>query len=80
MKWHATIQSNLVVNSGKHLRGKRAHSQLDEEADNASNPCPQCGTEYDGFHCNQTTIHMQCQACRGMMPSRTNNSVYLNTV
>ncbi|KAM2985627.1 hypothetical protein FF2_006005 [Malus domestica] len=72
---YATIQSNLVVNSGKHLRGKRARSQLDEEADNASNPCPQCGTEYDGFRCNQTTIHLQCQACRGMMPSRTNNSV-----
>ncbi|KAM1099444.1 hypothetical protein FF1_005987 [Malus domestica] len=72
---YATIQSNLVVNSGKHLRGKRARSQLDEEADNASNPCPQCGTEYDGFRCNQITIHLQCQACRGMMPSRTNNSV-----
>ncbi|KAM1226706.1 hypothetical protein ACFX2J_006013 [Malus domestica] len=72
---YATIQSNLVVNSGKHLRGKRARSQLDEEADNASNPCPQCGTEYDGFRCYQITIHLQCQACRGMMPSRTNNSV-----
>ncbi|KAM1653605.1 hypothetical protein ACFX2K_006095 [Malus domestica] len=31
---YATIQSNLVVNSGKHFRGKRARSQLDEEADN----------------------------------------------
>nr|XP_028945127.1 uncharacterized protein LOC114819704 [Malus domestica] len=46
---YATIQSNLVVNSGKHLRGKRARSQLDEEADNASNPCPQCGTDRENF-------------------------------
>ncbi|CAN6556505.1 unnamed protein product [Malus baccata var. baccata] len=57
---YATIQSNLVV---------------DEEADNPSNPCPQFGTEYGGFRCNQTTIHLQCQACGGMMPSRTNSSV-----
>ncbi|XP_050110198.1 uncharacterized protein LOC126589058 isoform X1 [Malus sylvestris] len=61
---YATIQSNLVV--------KRAHSQVDEEAHNPSNPCPQCGTEYGAFRCNQTTIHLQCQACGGMMPSCTN--------
>ncbi|KAM1039958.1 hypothetical protein ACFX2I_029206 [Malus domestica] len=72
---YATILSNLVINSGKHLRGKRAHSQVDQEADNASNPCPQCGTEYGGFRCNQTTIHLQCQACGGMMPLQTNYSV-----
>ncbi|KAM1341614.1 hypothetical protein ACFX2F_006044 [Malus domestica] len=70
----ATIQSNLVINSEKHLRRKRARSQVDEEADNPSNPCPQCGTEYGGFRCNQTTIHLQCQACGGMMPLRTNNN------
>ncbi|TQE00977.1 hypothetical protein C1H46_013517 [Malus baccata] len=75
LDFYATIQSNLVVNSGKHLHGKRARSQVDEEADNPSNPCPQCGTEYGGFRCNQTTIHLQCQACGGMMPLRTNNSV-----
>ncbi|KAM2304496.1 hypothetical protein ACFXTH_024196 [Malus domestica] len=31
--------------------------------------------KYGGFRCNQPTIHLQCQACGGMMPSRTNNSV-----
>ncbi|XP_068311957.1 uncharacterized protein [Pyrus communis] len=72
---YATIRSNLVVNSGKHLRGKRARSQVDQEADNASNPCPQCGTEYGGFRCSQTTIHLQCQACGGMMPLQTNYNV-----
>ncbi|RXH68002.1 hypothetical protein DVH24_028149 [Malus domestica] len=36
---------NLILNSEKHLCGKRARSQVDEEDDNASNPCPQCGNE-----------------------------------
>ncbi|KAB5561196.1 hypothetical protein DKX38_006153 [Salix brachista] len=30
----------------------------------------QPGTEFSGFHCNRNTIHLQCQACGGMMPSR----------
>nr|XP_023897488.1 E3 ubiquitin-protein ligase CHFR [Quercus suber] len=72
---YALIQSNLVVRSGKKLRRKRAYPPLDEESDGIDLPCPQCGTELGGFHCNQNTIHLQCHACGGMMPSRTDISV-----
>lgn len=72
---YATIRSNLVVSSGKSLRGKRARSDVNEAVDDSPLPCPQCGTEFGGFRCNQNTIHLQCQACGGMMPSRTNISV-----
>ncbi|KAF1867377.1 hypothetical protein Lal_00049806 [Lupinus albus] len=35
-----------------------------------------CGVnEVGGFHCNSNTVHLQCQACGGMMPSRTDFSV-----
>ena len=33
------------------------------------------GTELGGFRCNQNTVHLQCHACGGMMPSRTDISV-----
>ncbi|KAG6658671.1 E3 ubiquitin-protein ligase CHFR isoform X1 [Carya illinoinensis] len=72
---YATIRSNLVIRSGKSLPRKRAHLLVDEESDDIDLPCPQCGTELEGFHCNQNTVHLQCQACGGMMPSRTDISV-----
>ncbi|KAH9713055.1 RING-type domain-containing protein [Citrus sinensis] len=71
---YAYIKSNLVIRNGKKHRRKRAHSPIDEESDSNELPCPQCGTEINGFHCNQTTVHLQCQGCGGMMPSR-NDSV-----
>ncbi|XP_041008134.1 E3 ubiquitin-protein ligase CHFR [Juglans microcarpa x Juglans regia] len=72
---YAMIRSNLVIRSGKSLPRKRAHLPVDEESDDIDLPCPQCGTELEGFHCNQNTVHLQCQACGGMMPSRTDISV-----
>lgn len=33
------------------------------------------GTALGGFRCNQTTSHLQCQACGGMMPSRPDMDV-----
>ncbi|CBI32898.3 unnamed protein product, partial [Vitis vinifera] len=38
-------------------------------------PCPQCGAEYAGFLCNPNTVHLQCHACGGMMPSRNDIGV-----
>ncbi|KAH9664659.1 RING-type domain-containing protein [Citrus sinensis] len=71
---YAYIKSNLVIRNGKKHRRKRAHSPIDEESDSIELPCPQCGTEINGFRCNQNTVHLQCQGCGGMMPSR-NDSV-----
>lgn len=72
---YASIKSNLIIQTGKKRRRKRPHSILDTENEVADFPCPQCGTEYSGFHCNQNTIHLQCQACGGMMPSRADIGV-----
>ncbi|KAJ6766273.1 UBIQUITIN LIGASE PROTEIN CHFR [Salix purpurea] len=72
---YASIKSNLVIQTGKKHRRKRPHPILDAENEVADFPCPQCGTEFSGFHCNQNTIHLQCQACGGMMPSRVDVGV-----
>ncbi|KAK4840331.1 hypothetical protein QYF36_006039 [Acer negundo] len=72
---YASIKSNLVIRNGKKLHRKRAHSPLDNENANIELSCPQCGTEFNGFHCNQNTVHLPCQACGGMMPLRTDSSV-----
>lgn len=72
---YASIKSNLIIQTGKKRRRKRPHSILDTENEVADFPCPQCGTEYSGFYCNQNTIHVQCQACGGMMPSRADIGV-----
>lgn len=72
---YALIKSPLVINTGKGPRRKRRRTLPDEESDDMDLPCPQCGTEYAGFQCNQNTVHLQCQACGGMMPSRTNITV-----
>ncbi|KAL5753441.1 hypothetical protein ACOSP7_023621 [Xanthoceras sorbifolium] len=71
---YASIKSNLVVKNGEKHR-KRARSTRNDENDDLELSCPQCGTEFNGFHCNQNTVHLQCQACGGMMPSRTDSSV-----
>ncbi|KAM7467696.1 hypothetical protein LguiB_015258 [Lonicera macranthoides] len=72
---YALIKSPLVINTKRKREWKRARSPVNEESDGMELPCPQCGTQYAGFQCNQNTIHLQCQACGGMMPSRTNSSV-----
>ncbi|GMN27030.1 hypothetical protein TIFTF001_001504 [Ficus carica] len=66
----ASIQSNLVIEGGKKLRRKRSYSPVDEGIHSIGLPCPQCGTESGGFRCNHNTVHLQCHACGGMMPSR----------
>nr|GMC66714.1 E3 ubiquitin-protein ligase CHFR [Ipomoea batatas] len=71
---YASIKSPLVLNSGKRSKRKRAHSPSDE-ASRWELPCRQCGTEFGGFQCNQSTVHLQCHACGGMMPLRTNISI-----
>lgn len=72
---YALIRSNLVIGSTKNHSRKRAHLLVDEESDGLDLPCPQCGTELGGFRCNQNAVHLQCHACGGMMPSRTDISV-----
>ncbi|KAL6970901.1 RING-type E3 ubiquitin transferase [Sarracenia purpurea var. burkii] len=72
---YASIKSPLVINNGLNSHRKRTRSQPHEESDVVDSPCPQCGIELAGYQCNQNTIHLQCHACGGMMPSRTNSSV-----
>ncbi|CAL5321955.1 unnamed protein product [Camellia sinensis] len=72
---YASVKSPLVISTGRNTHRKRARLPPDEESDVVDLPCPQCGTELAGFQCNQNTIHLQCQACGGMMPSRNNLSV-----
>ncbi|CAJ1937677.1 unnamed protein product [Sphenostylis stenocarpa] len=67
---YALVRSNLVIGSGKKNR-KRAYTSLDDQSDGTDHQCPQCVTEVGGFSCNHDTVHLQCQACGGMMPSRT---------
>ncbi|XP_027342449.1 E3 ubiquitin-protein ligase CHFR [Abrus precatorius] len=67
---YASVRSNLVIGSGKRNR-KRAYTPLDNQTDGTDHQCAQCVTEVSGFCCNQNTVHLQCQACGGMMPSRT---------
>ncbi|KAJ1405000.1 Zinc finger, RING-type [Sesbania bispinosa] len=71
---YASVRSNLVIGSAKKNR-KRANTPLDDQSDSTNHQCPQCVTEVGGFRCNQNTVHLQCQACGGMMPSRTASGV-----
>ncbi|XP_038712693.1 E3 ubiquitin-protein ligase CHFR isoform X2 [Tripterygium wilfordii] len=71
---YASIQSNLVIGTGKNHQRKRARTPMDVESDSLWF-CPQCDTAFGGFRCNQSTIHLQCHACNGMMPSRTDITV-----
>lgn len=72
---YASIKSPLVLNTGKKNRRKRLRSPPEDFPPEAESdvelPCPQCGTEFAGFRCNQSTVHLQCHSCGGMMPSRT---------
>ncbi|KAM3358083.1 E3 ubiquitin-protein ligase CHFR isoform X1 [Capsicum galapagoense] len=71
----ASIKSPLeqVLSSRKSHR-KRERSPADA-ADSWDHSCPQCDTEYGGYKCNENTVHLQCQACGGMMPFRLNVGV-----
>ncbi|KAK7291498.1 hypothetical protein RIF29_06692 [Crotalaria pallida] len=68
---YSSVRSNLVIGSGKKTRRKRAHTPVDDQSDGTDLQCPQCVNEVGGFRCNSNTVHLQCQACGGMMPSRT---------
>ncbi|XP_076902892.1 uncharacterized protein LOC143557783 [Bidens hawaiensis] len=72
----ALIKSPLVINNGKKPRNKRPRSSTEDNSNHNNSgtdlACAQCGNEYSGFQCNQNTVHLQCHACGGMMPSRTN--------
>lgn len=70
----ASIKSPLVISRGNKTRRKRMRSPADEE-DVGGPACPQCGDEFAGFQCNQSTVHLQCHGCGGMMPSRRNLAV-----
>ncbi|XP_021733326.1 E3 ubiquitin-protein ligase CHFR-like isoform X2 [Chenopodium quinoa] len=72
---YATIKSNLVITNGKGNRQKRARSLIHEERVEMELPCPQCGTQSGGFRCTENIAHLQCHACGGMMPSRSDISI-----
>ncbi|CAN1286842.1 E3 ubiquitin-protein ligase CHFR [Linum perenne] len=38
-------------------------------------PCAQCGSEYNGFRCNGSTVHIECHGCGGQMPLRADSGV-----
>ncbi|CAI9095301.1 OLC1v1031221C1 [Oldenlandia corymbosa var. corymbosa] len=65
---YASIRSPLVMSTS---RRKRSRSVPDNE--NREVACRQCATEFAGYKCNPSTVHLQCHGCGGMMPSRTNN-------
>ncbi|EPS71411.1 hypothetical protein M569_03344, partial [Genlisea aurea] len=68
----ASIKSPLVVCSAKRRSWKRGRPSRGEE-NTWELRCPQCVEEYNGFQCNESTVHLQCQACGGMMPSRSDS-------
>ncbi|KAA3464423.1 E3 ubiquitin-protein ligase CHFR isoform X2 [Gossypium australe] len=77
---YTTITSNLAIRSERGSRRKRGWAYdgdeyASEESDDVGPQCPQCGSAIGGFQCNQQTIHIQCQNCGGMMPSRADMDV-----
>ncbi|KAK4264618.1 hypothetical protein QN277_025771 [Acacia crassicarpa] len=66
---YSLIRSNLVIGSRNKSR-KRAYSPLNEQSDDTNLRCPQCVARAGEFQCNRNTVHLQCQACGGMMPCR----------
>ncbi|KAI9114319.1 hypothetical protein K1719_014547 [Acacia pycnantha] len=66
---YSSIRSNLVIGSRNKSR-KRAYSPLNEQSDDTNLRCPQCVAQVGEFQCNRNTVHLQCQACGGMMPCR----------
>ncbi|XP_010525964.1 PREDICTED: E3 ubiquitin-protein ligase CHFR [Tarenaya hassleriana] len=69
----ASIRSNLIIQNERKQRQKRPLSPAREEMENGQ--CPQCVNSIGGYHCDPNTVHLQCQLCGGMMPSRTNLQV-----
>ncbi|KAL0449911.1 UNVERIFIED_CONTAM: hypothetical protein Slati_1547500 [Sesamum latifolium] len=67
---YSSIKSPL---QWKETKPEEARAPPDEEIVRDF-PCPQCATEYAGFQCNQSTVHLQCQSCGGMMPSGPTNT------
>ncbi|GAB2277650.1 hypothetical protein Dimus_012356 [Dionaea muscipula] len=87
---YASIKSNLAVCSRTRSSRKRAHSVVSSESEDSTlpydessdvellefeYPCRQCGSEYGGFRCSESTIHLQCQGCGGTMPSRSDITI-----
>ncbi|KAK9691701.1 hypothetical protein RND81_09G213200 [Saponaria officinalis] len=73
---YASIKSNLVITSGKKNSRKRVRSPVYEANDEMEPPsCPQCASQIAGFQCNESTVHLQCHSCGGMMPSRTDINI-----
>ncbi|KAM7256459.1 hypothetical protein ACFE04_012200 [Oxalis oulophora] len=73
---YASIRSNLVIGNGKKSHRKRTRTPMEEESEGPELRCPQCGPDAAvGFHCNQDTVHLQCNGCGGMMPSRNDTRV-----
>ncbi|KMT13369.1 hypothetical protein BVRB_4g084060 [Beta vulgaris subsp. vulgaris] len=72
---YASIKSNLVITNGKRNSRKRARAPIAQEDDVTDLPCPQCGTVYQGFRCNESTVHLQCHGCGGMMPARSDIAI-----
>ncbi|KAK1299858.1 hypothetical protein QJS10_CPB13g01226 [Acorus calamus] len=70
---NASNQLNPVVSRKLQTR-KRPFSTSSNEMHEIES-CPQCGSTLGGFRCNQNTTHLQCQACQGMMPSRSDIGV-----
>ncbi|CAI8619252.1 unnamed protein product [Vicia faba] len=66
---YAYVRSNLLIGYVKNGR-KRANTTMIDQNDGTDHHCPQCVADVGGFRCNRNTIHLQCQACGGMMPSR----------
>ncbi|XP_068659611.1 uncharacterized protein [Aristolochia californica] len=68
---YASIKSHLVISSaGRNHTRKRPLSPPSSETYEVELPCRQCEADIGGFRCNQTTVHLQCHTCGGMMPSR----------
>uniref|UniRef100_A0A7N0TWX3 RING-type domain-containing protein n=1 Tax=Kalanchoe fedtschenkoi TaxID=63787 RepID=A0A7N0TWX3_KALFE len=79
---YASIKSNLVLGtSGGRQSRKRARALdglipvAEEESRASASTCLQCVSAIGGFSCSQNTAHVQCQACGGFMPSRTDSNV-----
>lgn len=74
----ASIKSNILMGIPKVPTRKRTLAAANEDNGRVDFPCPQCGTEFEGFKCSRTTFHLQCHECSGMMPARPDIGVPQN--
>ncbi|KMZ70608.1 E3 ubiquitin-protein ligase CHFR, partial [Zostera marina] len=72
----ATVQTYLVFGTQGSQSRKRPAPTGDY--DDMDSRCPQCVKKLGGFKCNQSTIHLQCHVCHGLMPSRPDFGVPQN--